>query len=588
MFSPITILILLVLTMVAFVWGRRRYEVIALCALFAATALGFVPFDQVFLGFAEPAVITVICMMIISKAISRTGIVERATRGLMQQFDSFTLLLAILCLLTLMLSAFINNIGAMAIMLPVAMELADKNNRPPSLTLMPLALSAALGGLTTLIGTPPNLIISQFREQTMGHAFGFFAFGKAGLPVAIVGFVFLAFIGWHLLPKNRRGSHAELELAIEDYITELRLPDQPEQAIRTVAELEEKLPVDAQLLSIVRDDVKRFNLHPYTRLKANDILMIEGTPDALKDVLDLTQAELAGTSNLEKLRADDMTFLEGVVGPRSLLEGASPRMLGLRRRFQTVILAISRGGRTIRERIARTPLLAGDVVLLQGPSETVKQDAASLGLLPLQGRDLSPLSKPKIALPILFFVLAIVATSLRLLPAQVSFAGAVVLMVLFRSIPTKLLYEGVDWPVIILLGAMIPVGKALQTVGGTALITRGLLHVITDLPPWALIALIMFITMTLSDFMNNAATAIIMAPISVAIASKLGVNPDAFLMAVAIGASCAFITPIGHQNNLLIMGPGGYKFSDYLRVGIPLEIIVLILGTPLLLWAWPL
>ena len=588
MFSSIAIITLLVLTMVAFIWGRRRYEVIALSSLFAATVLGLVPFNQVFLGFGEPAVITVICVMIISKAISRTGVIDRATHLLIKQSKYFVMHLLALCLFTLVLSAFINNVGAMAIMLPIALEVAERSKRPPSRVLMPLALSAALGGLTTLIGTPANIIVSQFRAQTMGQEFGFFAFGKVGLPVAIIGFLFIVFLGWRLLPKKRKGSHTELQLAIEDYITEIELSDEKEQPYKTVAELEKKLPAEAQLLGIVRGEKKRFYLHPNTEILPKDILVLEGSPEAIKEVMSLMQASLAGASNLDKLRGDDMTVLEGIVSQRGDFDNRTPLSLRLRMRFQMVVLAISRGGQTIRSRIGHTVLQAGDVVLLQGPSATIKQDAAALGLLPLQGRDLSPLANPKVMLPILLFVIAIVLTSLRIAPAQITFGGAVVLMLLFKSIPTRLLYEGVDWPVVILLGAMIPVGTALQSAGGTALITHGLFRVITELPPWALLGIIMLITMTLSDFMNNAATAIIMAPIAASVATNLGVNPNAFFMAVAIGASCAFITPIGHQNNMLIMGPGGYKFSDYLRMGIPLEAIVLLLSTPLLLWAWPL
>jgi di/tricarboxylate transporter len=588
MFSAIAITGILIATMVAFVWGRRRYEVIALCALFAATLFGLVPFGQVFSGFGEPAVITVICVMVISKAISRTGVIERTSRSLMKQSDNFTVHLIALCLFTLVLSGFINNVGAMAIMLPIALEVAERSKRSPSVILMPLALSAALGGLTTLIGTPPNIIISQFRLHAMGQEFGFFAFGKVGLPVALVGLVFIAFLGWRLLPKDRKGSHTELALAIENYITEIQLSDAEEQPLKTVSELEEKLPTDVQLVGLIRGGKRKFSLVGKTEILAKDILVLEGPPEALKEVIHLMQATMVGTSNLEKLRADEMTVIEGVISQRSTFENRTPISLRLRTRFQMVVLAISRGGKTIRTRIGHTALRGGDVILLQGPSATVQQNAAQLGLLPLQGRDVSPLSSPKTILPILFFLLAIVLTSLRIAPAQITFAGAIVLMLFFRAIPTRLLYEAIDWPVVILLGAMIPIGTALQSTGGTGFITQGLLRLIADLPPWALLGLIMLITMTLSDFMNNAATAIIMAPIAVSVATNLGVNPDAFLMAVAVGASCAFVTPIGHQNNMLIMGPGGYKFSDYLRAGIPLEIIVLSLGTPLLMWAWPL
>lgn len=411
-----------------------------------------------------------------------------------------------------------------------------------------------------------------------------------GLPLAIVGLVFLVFLGWRLLPKHRKGSHNELALAIEDYITEIQLSNQTKQPLASVGELEERLPEEAQLLGIVRDKKRRFSLRKTDRLLAGDILVLEGSPDGLQEVMRLMQATLVGSSPdaFEKLKADDMTLMEGVISERSRLENSSSESLRLRTRFQLVVLAISRGGKTIRTRIGKTKLQAGDVLLIQGPSDTLKQNAAQLGLLPLQGRDLSPLSKPKTFLPIAFFIVAIILTSLGLAPVQITFTGAIVLMVVFRTIPARLLYEGVDWPIVLLLGAMIPIGVALQTSGGSALISQTLFQLIAHLPPWGLIGLIILVTMTLSDFMNNAATAIIMAPIAESIAANLGANPDAFLMAVAIGASCAFITPIGHQNNLLVMGPGGYKFSDYLRAGLPLEFIVLILGTPLLLWAWPL
>ena len=590
MFEPYIILIILLVTMLLFIWGRWRYDVVALIALMVSVIVGAVPFGHVYSGLSNSAVITVACVMVISHAITRSGVLNPVLRKINSVAAYPILHIGTLTLVTAILSAFMNNVGALALMMPVAIQSAIKANRSPSLVLMPIALGSALGGLTTLIGTPPNLLISAYRQEYTGHPFAMFDYGYVGLPVAIIGILLIAIVLWRLIPGDRKApKQAEDIFQVQDYITEVKIPKKSPIIDKTVREFERSASVDFVILGLIRNKKKRLVLEPNQILQENDILIIEASTTDLQELLETAKLALVGGEKIssETLKSEDVSFIEAVVPQGSRIEGRSSQSVRLRSRHHINLLAISREGKAFKQRLNHVNLRAGDIVLLQGATEDLNENIANLGFLPLVERGLHVGTRRKAYLPLIIFIASIVLVVLQLLPVQVAFGGAVLFMVLFNVIPIRRLYETIDWSIVILLAAMIPIGTALQSTGGTAIIAHYFIAMSGHISPIFILGLLLLLTMTLSDFMNNVATTVVMAPIAVSIAQALKVNIDPFLMTVALGASCSFLTPVGHQNNTLVMGPGGYKFSDYMRLGLPLEIVIIIIALPLILWAWP-
>lgn len=590
-FEPYIIIIILFITMGLFIWGRWRYDVVALIALMISTAVGAVPFDRVYSGLSNTAVVTVACVMVISRAITDSGILTTLVNKLAHFTKKPVAHVSMLTLITAVVSAFMNNVGALALMMPIAVHTARERKRSPSLILMPIALGSALGGLTTVIGTPPNLLISAFRQKTTGQPFSMFDFSHVGILTAAAGILFIGLIGWRLIPRNRKSaSKNEDFFQINEYITEVIVPEDSPMIDKSVGELEQLIKGDFVIVGMIRNKRKRLVLQSAQLLKKNDILIIEATPDELQQLLEAGKLSLLHDKKISSdiLRSDDVELMEAVVPQGTRVEHRSSESMRLRSRFRMNLLAIARGGRPFKQRLHQVKLVAGDVVLLQGPSDTLRENAVSIGFLPLVERGLSVGKKTSAFFPVLFFTIAIILAALQLIPVEVAFGGAVLFMVLFQSIKIRNVYESIEWQIIILLAAMIPIGNALQSTGGTQLITNQLLLLSGHASPIITLALLFIVTMTLSDFMNNAATTVVMAPIALSLAHALKVNIDPFLMAVAVSASCSFLTPVGHQNNTLVMGPGGYKFSDYIRIGLPLEIIITAVSIPLILWAWPL
>ena len=581
---------ILTITMVLFIWGKWRYDIVALIGLALCVVCGVVPFKDVYSGLDNPAVITVACVMVLSQAITRSGILNPIMHRMTTFTKSFTLQVASLSMMTALLSAFMNNIGALALMMPISIQLARDSNRSVSLLLMPIALSSALGGLTTLIGTPPNLLISAYRQKISGHAFTMFDYSHCGLLLALAGILFIIILGWRLLPQRMKASKTPDDMfPIQDYITEVKINEKSPMINATVKELESLVQGDYTIIGLIRNKSKRLGVTANQKLEANDILIIESSPEDLQKLLHVGRCDLVADSDLsrETLKTDTVTLLEAVVPQASRIEGRSSKSMRLRSRFQINILAIARGGTPFKQRMSQVKLQAGDVVLLQGPSITLQETAIRLGFLPLIERGIHVNSSKRNFLPIGIFAISILLSVLQLVPVQVAFGAAILSMLLLNVIPIRNLYENIEWPVIILLAAMIPIGQALQTTGGTAHIAHYLINFAGHASPIWVLGFVLVITMTLSDFMNNAATTVVMAPIAVSIAHTLYLSIDPFLMAVAIGASCSFLTPVGHQNNTLVMGPGGYKFTDYIRIGLPLEIIIIVISLPLISWVWP-
>jgi di/tricarboxylate transporter len=588
--QQLSVFLILGSALILFVWSRWRYDIIALSALVAAVLAGVVPINNTFSGFSNPAVITVAEVMIISHIIASTGIIYHIVKQLTKVTHNEFLHITTLTFIAAFFSAFMNNVGALALLMPIAIETVRKHDRSPAFILMPLAFASLLGGLITLIGTPPNILIANIRADVLGEPFAMFDFAPVGLSITIIGLIFLVTIGWRLIPKARLQHKASEDVFhIQDYITEVRVTENSNYIGKTFAEIEHSIEEGIVILGLIRDERKRLRLRASEILQAEDILIVQAASSDLEDFLQETKFALVGNEKVttEVLRSEKVSVQEVVVPPGSQLEGRTVRRLRLREYHQVNLLALARAGSPFNRRLYNVGLQAGDILLLQGPTESLMESIADLGFLPLAERRLSIGVNTSAFLPLLFFIGALLLTAFSIFPVQLSFAIAILFMLLSKAVNVKQLRDSVDWPVIVLLAAMIPVGNALQSTGGSELIAQGILTIANYLPTFLILTVVMVITMFLSDIMNNAATTLVMAPIAIGLAQALNHNIDPYLMSVAVGASCAFLTPIGHQNNTLIMGPGGYHFSDYWRMGLPLEILIVLTAIPTILWVWP-
>ncbi len=575
------------LTLALSAWGRVRHDFVALLSLFASVVAGLVPGDEAFSGFGHPAVMTVAAVLNIGRALEASGAVDLLGRWV-SGVDRLPAQIIVLCTITAA-AAFMNNVGALAIMMPVAIHLARKGGNPPSAVLMPLSFASLLGGMTTMIGTPPNIIVATLRQDVTGLPFGMFDYTPAGLVIAVSGILFVSLVGWRLIPRRTGASSQEDLFEIEDYITEVRVTADSKLKGMAVGEVPSVLETEVQVLGLVRWGRRIHAPDPTEILRTNDILILEADAEELETFLAAGGAKLVGGKKFRKdaQGSAEISLAEVVVMADSPLIGTTAAGLRMRSRYGSNLLAVARRETRKRKRLDHVVFRAGDVLLLQGRDHLLHDTIQSLKCLPLAGRGLKMEHGRRLLPALAVFRLSMVAVVSGLLPVQVAFSMAASAMVLIRLVPLKEVYDSVDWPVIVLLGAMIPVGVALETTGGAALIANWILAAREQLPPWALLAVVFVVTMFLSDIINNAATVVLMVPIGARVAESIGASPDPFLMAVAVGGSCAFLTPIGHQSNTLVMGPGGYRFTDYWRMGLPLEALIVLVGVPVILWFWP-
>lgn len=581
---------ILAVMMGLFVWGRLRYDLVALLALLAAVLVGIVPAKKAFEGFSDDIVIIVASALVVSAAVARSGALEAALQRLSPYVTTVQLQVVVLVASVTVLSAFVKNIGALSMLMPAALQMAKRSNSSPSAFLMPMSFGALLGGLVTLVGTSPNVIVSRVREEITGQPFGMFDFTPVGIGLALAGVAFLA-VGYRLLPGGRKAA-ASLNDAIEisDYTTEARVT--PDSAVlgQTVADLKRLAEDEIKVTGIVRKKVHSASPLPDATLGEDDIVLLQGDPEALERAVARAQLALEGedrpTDGAEP--SDEIGVVEAVIGPGSILIGQSAGRMALHERFNINLLAVSRSGQRFTERLRDIKLRSGDVVVLQGTLPQMPERLRDLGCLPLAQRELRLGSIRRGIVPLSILGAAMLLTALGVLPVAVAFFAAAVVTVLARALTLREAYDAIDWPILIMLGALIPVSDTIRTTGGTEILAGWLSHTANLLPPFGAVALIMAAAMAVTPFLNNAATVLVMAPIAATFASQLGYKPDGFLMAIAIGAGCDFLTPIGHQCNTLVMGPGGYRFGDYWRLGAPLSLIVLVIGVPLIMLVWPL
>jgi di/tricarboxylate transporter len=571
-------------------WGRIRYDVIAFGALVTALVVGVIPGAEAFSGFGHPATVIIALVLIASRGLQNSGAIELIARYVVDASRSLMGHISLIGVAGAVLSSFMNNVAALALLMPVDMQAASKANRSPALTLMPLSFATILGGMVTLIGTPPNIVVATFRGEALGEPYGMFAFAPVGIAVATVGILFVATIGWRLLPVERQSHSPSSELReLDGYIAEARVPAGAAILGQRVSALfPQAEEADVGVLGIVRNGVRLAGTARGRTIDAGDLMVLEGSPKAIESFIGTLGLEFAGNEVEGGVLGENLSMVEVVVMHGSRMEGRAAHDLNLLYGQEVLLLGVSREGRHFRDRVRQLRLRAGDILLLLGDEKRLGTASSWMGCLPLAERGLQVLQRRRAVGAIAIFMAAIIIASIGWLYLPVALALVVLAYVLLRIVSLNQIYDSVEWPVVVLLGSLIPIGAALDASGGTALIASSIIELTAGWSAVAILAVLMIVTMTLSDVLNNVATALIAAPIGLDIATRLGVSPDPFLMAVAVAASCAFLTPIGHKNNTIVMGPGGYRFGDYWRMGLPLEILVVVVSLPVILWVWPL
>ena len=589
--SQIILFSLLFAVFVLLIWGRWRYDLVAFLALVVGVIAGVVPADQAFSGLGHPATVIIALVLVVSRGLSNSGAIELAAGWVVDGSRTVGRHIGIMSGLAAGLSAVMNNVAALALLMPVDMQAAARARRSPAVTLMPLSFASILGGMITLIGTPPNIVIAEFRNDALGAPYAMFDFAPVGLVCAFVGVTFVAVGGWRLIPTARRTRDSADELLqIQDYVAEVVVPEGSAAIGQKVRDLDDiATDNDTAVIGLVRRGQRMPGQARLVEIAKGDILVLEANPsgiDKLVGALGLTY--VTSKAKRSDVVSAEQALVEVVVPQGARIEGRSALSLRLLSRQGVTLLGVSRQGKRFTERVRKLDIRAGDILLLLGPSELLSDVTSWLGCLPLAGRGLSVMQRGKASLAIGIFGAAILLAGIGVLYLPIALASAAALFVLLNIVPLRQIYESVEWPVIVLLGSMIPLGVAMESIGGTALIAQGIVDAASGFSPAVVLMLLMVVTMTLSDVMNNTATAVITAPIAIDIARRLDVSPDTFLMGVAVAASCAFLTPIGHKNNTLILGPGGYRFGDYWRMGLPLEVLIIAVATPTILWVWPL
>jgi len=584
------VFLLISTTLALFIWGRIRYDLIAFMALISGTIVGVIPTHDVFSGFGHPAVVIIALVLIISRGLIRSGAVELISSNLSNFTSGVKTHIAVMGTISAGLSSIVNNVAALAILMPADTQLNQKAKRKPSTTLMALAFTSILGGMVTMIGTASNVVIATYREDALGSPYSMFDFTPVGLIVATSGVLFIAVFGWRLMPRIKDSDLKDNNEEIRQYVSNVLVTEESPIVSKYLSHLDDVCEgVDVSILGIIRNDerlegegfIRNFIIH------AKDLLILEGSVQGIDEFMKETKTHYISDSDSD-FEFKHTSLIEAVVPPFSRSVGRSATQLSLLRFRQISLLGISRAGRSIIHHVRNTKIQPGDVLLLHGNSSHLESAVKWMECLTLERRDLQIPHRKKASLAISSFLIAIIASSLGYIDLTIALSLVVIFYIAANVIPKIDIYRSIHWPVIVLLGSMIPIGQALQSSGGAETISNILINISYGATPVTILASVLIITMLLSAVLNNVATVLVAAPISVEIAKTLTVNPDTFLMAVAIGASCAFLTPIGHQNNTLVMGPGGYRFGDYWKLGLPLEILITVVSIPTLLYFWPL
>lgn len=583
-------LLILFCSFIAFMLGKWRFDVVALGALLAMVLVGVVPLNNAFSGFSHRAVITVASVLVLSNALGNTGVTYHLSQHLSRFSDRPVLLVLTLTGLVAFFSAFMNDVGALALIMPVALQVSQRYHIPTSKLLMPMAFASLLGGTATLIGTPPNMIIAQYRETVdpAAGAFAMFDFLPVGIVVVIVGLLYISFIGWRLIPIRDTENNSRL-FETDDYLLEAKILPNNKFIGKTIAELEKVTEDHVNVVTLLRGARRLLSPSKEEILRENDVLLIEGQPEDLKQLELLSGVNIRFTKEgKEGDGVDSLQTLEVVVNPGARIAGHMISELYLRERYKINILGISRQSESIRQRFSRLTLKPGDILLIQGDKKELPETMNYLGCLPLAERNIRLKPSSKLLPTVGIFIVSILLVAFQILPPHIAFPLAIFLLIIFRLVSLREVYQSIDGPLIVLLGCFITVGAALDSSGATNIIVSSLVPLLEGLPAMLVLSIIMLVTMLITDVINSSATAVIMAPIAVGVANMMGHNIDPYLMIIAIACSCAFNTPIGHHSNTLVMGPGGYQFGDYWRMGLLLDLLLILTAVPAVIYFWPL
>ena len=584
------VFLLISTTLILFIWGRIRYDLVAFIALISGAIVGVIPTQNVFSGFGHPAVVIIALVLIISRGLVRSGAVEIISSSLSNLTSGVKTHIALMGGISAALSSIVNNVAALAILMPADTQLNKKAKRKPSATLMALAFTSILGGMVTMIGTASNVVIATYRIDALGAPYSMFDFTAVGLVVATVGVIFIAIFGWRLMPNSGNSTSDVIDDELREYVSNVLVTEDSPIIGNYLSSLDEICEgVDVAILGLIRDNerlegegfIRNFIIHK------SDLLILEGSVQGIDEFMKQTKTHYISDAESD-FEFKHTSLMEVVATPFSRSIGRNATQLSLLKLRQVSLLGISRAGKSIIHQVRNTIIQPGDVLLLHGDSAHLENAVKWMECLALEKRDLQIPHRKKASLAITSFLIAIIASSLGYADLPVALSLVVIFYIAANVIPKIDIYRSINWSVIVLLGAMIPIGEALQSSGGAETLSNALIYLSYGASPITILSLMLIITMLLSAVLNNVATVLVAAPISVEIAKTLSVNPDTFLMAVAIGASCAFLTPIGHQNNTLVMGPGGYRFGDYWKLGLPLEIVITLVSIPALLYFWPL
>ena len=587
MFDQIVILGLLTLMVGLFIWGRWRYDAVSLSVLSSFVLFGYIQPEKAFSGFSHPAVITVALVLLISKGLERSGFIAVLGRKLQVYANSEIQFMISITFFAAVLSSFMNNIGAMAMLLPITLGICQKMNWNPSKFLIPLSFASILGGMNTKIGTPPNIIISEFRKDYVEKDFAFFDFSFTGVPVSILGILFIAFIGWRLIKLRPINSENNPLIELEDYLVEMVITKNSMLIDKRALDFRNELDTDTALIGQIDENGKKIEIHGNQKLYEGQILIMKINPDMVADIQQEFGLDIDSENDLTSI--DDLGGIEAIIVPKSRLIGRKyqyfKRLVGR----ELSLLGLWRRGLKFRFRLSNEIFKVGDVLLIanRGEKNNIAEKLELAGLMPLWQREFDVVRDPtKIFIAFGLFIICLLLVILNYVPIVVAFLICVIGFVSSKLLTGEGVYRHIDWPVVILLAAMIPIGNTLISYGITDSVSGYLAGLSSAIDYVWLIVLIMIITMFLSDIINNAATAVIMAPLAVSLAEKINQPIEPFLMSVAIGASCAFLSPIGHQCNTLVMAPGNYKFGDYWKVGLPLEILIVLISVPAIVFYW--
>ncbi len=585
MLEQIIISVIIITTLIFFIWGRWRYDVVALLALFTVTFLGLLSIEEMFLGFVHPVVVLIIAMLLMSNALINSGAIDFIGRHLKFANYHYILQLFILLLFTVFLSAFVNSMGALAFVIPIGLRMARQTGVSFSIFLMPLAFASHFGGSMTLVGSASNIIVSGIRAQEIAP-FGFFDFMPVAFPIAIISILFIVIVGWRLVPK-REGVFSENSF-LKNYVTELKILENSPAIGKTLKEFQDFSKEHFAIFAVVRG--KKYIFEPSSSfvLKKEDVIVVEAEMSCLEVLISIAKLEIVYKKPFEddKKHTDELEISEVVISGSSFLIGETAKDFDLHNNYQINFLALHRAGKRIKKRLKAIRLKEGDVLIIQGKKEKIDRFARAFGLLSLRKKDFHFEGKKESALLASFiFGLSILFSVIGVFPVHFVFIFGAMIMGMAGLVSFKKTYSSIDFSVIVLIAVMLQLGDIFYKTGAASSFAEILL-LFEGISPEVALGIILLLSIWLSDILSNVTVAVLLAPVSFSIAQQLGVSVDPFLIAVAIGSGSSYLTPLGHQSNIFVMGMGGYKFGDYWKLGLPLELITFFGGMFLILRFW--